>query len=95
MKIYRVHELPYGANNRTIGVCDSDGVIHIKKGLPLPIEIVTLIHEVGHHIDWKITSFFYKFLNDYRLAFRFSKIWDPFFTITTLVCRKWLPRVEV
>ncbi|KKL71866.1 hypothetical protein LCGC14_2090600, partial [marine sediment metagenome] len=60
MEIYRVHELPNGANLKTIGMCDSDGVIHVKKGLPLLIEIVLLLHEVGHHIDHKIGVFLYR-----------------------------------
>ena len=99
MKIYRVHELPNGANLKTIGVYDSDGgKVYVKKGLPLPIEIVVLIHELGHHIAGKTGKLLYRlgapFLDDnssFIISRCHTKIWGHFFAITNRICRKWMP----
>ena len=93
MKIYRVHELPNGANLRTIGIYNSEGIVYIRKGLPTLIQIVVLIHKVGHHIESKIRSFFYH-LWGHRTPISNCgfELWRVFMEEKdALICRKWLP----
>ena len=102
MKIYRVHNLPNGANATTIGTYCSDGTVYLKKGLPLLIEIVVMIHEVGHHIHDRIGTYLYRtaspFFNDHTL-FTISKcrtkLWILFMERKDeVICRKWMPHTR-
>lgn len=93
MKIYRVLELPHGNNLQTIGVYDPNGIIYIKKDLPTLIQIVVLIHEVGHHINHKIGKFLYEKFGSFTLSICCDKLWNLFMEEKdALICKKWLPR---
>ncbi len=94
MKIYRVLELPHGANAHTISGYDSEGIVYIRRDLPVLIQIVALIHEVGHHIDDRIGKFLFKHLG-YRPALNRCRwaLWNLLMEEKdVLICRKWMPR---
>ncbi len=102
MKIYRVLELPHGANLKTIGVYDGEGIVYIRKDLPFLIQIVALLHEVGHHIHSRIGRYLYRtmspFFDDHALFIISScrsKLWILFMERKDeLICRKWMPHTS-
>lgn len=90
MKIYRVKQLPYPYPPETLGGY-GNGIAYIKKSLPIPIQIVVLIHEVGHHFNDKIGKFLYKKFGSFTLSRCRSKLWILFMERKDgLICRKWM-----
>lgn len=92
MKIYRVTELPHGYDNETIGTY-MDGVAHVKKNLPIPIQIVVILHEVGHHFSDKLIWFLFNINAPLQIISCITRLWVLFFEKKDeLICRRWLPK---
>ena len=90
MEIHRVKQIPPPYPSGILGGYGS-GVAYIKKGLPLPIEIVVLLHEVGHHFNEKIGKVLYKLFGSFTLSRCRTKLWILFMERKDeLICRKWM-----
>lgn len=90
MMIYRVKQLPPPYPPETLGGYGS-GVAYIRKDLPIPIQIVVLLHEVGHHLFDKVTSFFFKTELPFKIISCLIKLWILFMERKDeLICRKWM-----
>ena len=68
-----------------------DGCAYVRRDLPVLIQIVVLLHEVGHHLHHLLTSFLFRVDAPVATFYCLNTLWVWFFEVKdTLICRKWM-----